>query len=192
MLICTCILCTRPKWFCLTMVDIHFFLEIQITDYERKYTTPSWVCTIPIFILQCFDETSQGGTTRQQAITDLSWIDFFLLFCSGEYFQGVIDKVSTPFHLQYIQFYIDITPFPDTTANPYNCATESFVSLLFTTQNNWIKGESIRNGKTGNPRECAVATITRRVAHLQRHSASSRMLLLEVSKNVKFSTIRIT
>ena len=115
------------KKVCLSNNGRHPLSSVNTTySLYRKDPDSSWFCIIPISILQYIDETYQGGATRQQVITDLAWIDFFLLLRSGEYFQGFIDTVSTPFHLQYIQSYVDGTPFPATTANPYNCAIASF------------------------------------------------------------------
>ena len=73
--------------------------------------------------------------------------------------------------------------FPATTATPYTCATASFIIFLFSTQNNEVKGESIRIGETIHPRVCVVASIQRRVAQLQLHSASTRTPLVSVSRN---------
>ena len=41
-----------------------------------------------------------------------------------------------------------------------------FVSLLFTTQKNGVKGESIVHGHTGHPQECPVVSMHLRVENL--------------------------
>ena len=144
-----------------TMDGINFRLGRQLAAYAHEDPAPSRVRPIPISILHCLGATAQGGTSRQQAVADLAWIAFFFLLRPGEYFQGGNDTVSTPFCLQYIQFYVDGAPFPATTATPYNCATTSFIRLLFTTQKNGAKADSIGHGETGHPRACAVAAVRR-------------------------------
>ena len=122
------------------MGDINFHLGRQLASYAREDTDPSRVCTTPISILQCLDKKLQGDKSQQQAIEDLEWIALLFLLNPGKHFQGGIGNVSTPFHLQDIQFYVDRSPFPAKTATPHTCETENFVSLLFTTYKNVTKG----------------------------------------------------
>ena len=171
------------------MVCIKFCPGRQLEAYACKDTDPYRVPSIPISILHCLNATYQGGTTIQQAITDLDCIYFLILLRPGEYFQEGTDTVSTSFCVQYIQLYVDRTPPPSTTATAYNCATASFISLLFTTQKNEISGKSIGHRNTGSPQSCALAAIRRCVVNQQRHGASSHTLLEAVSKNWKWSTI---
>ena len=169
---------------------IFFRLGRQLTAYARKDSAPSWVRPIPISILYCHNVISQGGTTRQQAIAYLTCITFFFLLRPLEYYQGGTDTVLTPFCLQYIQLYADENSFPATITTPYSCAAIFFVRILFATEENGFKGESIGNGNNGHPHECTVSEIRRHVAHLQKHDASSRTPVALVSKNGKCSTIR--
>ena len=79
-----------------TMGGINSFMGRQIVAYAHEYLYTYQVHTIPISILHCIDATSQGGTSQQQAITDLAWISFFLLFCPDKYFKRGTNTVSTP------------------------------------------------------------------------------------------------
>ena len=64
-----------------------------------------------------------------------------------------------------------------------------FVSLLFTTQKNGVKGESIGHGRTGHPQGCPVAVMCRRLAYLQRHGATSETPLSIFKKATKWQQI---
>ena len=83
-----------------------------------------------------------------------------------EYCAGGTNTVTTPFNLCDIQFFVGNQTYQATTASAAICAAATIVSLLFTTQKNGIKRESIGHGATGHSRACAVAAIWRRVAHL--------------------------
>ena len=107
----------------------------------------------------------------------------------GEYCAGGTDTVSTPFNLRDIQFFVRDQPTQPTTASATTCAAATFVSLLFTTQNNGVKGELIGHGATGHPRACAVEAIRRRVAHLRQHGATSDTHIAAVFNGVKWSTL---
>ena len=160
--------------------SINFFLGQQLAAYKREDPPLTRVCPLPISVLRTLNSAAQVGSNRQQAISDLAWIAFFFLLWPSEYCQGVTDTVSTPFRLWYIHFFIGNQPTPATTATPQECAAATFISILFTTQKNGVKGESIGHGTTGHPRACAVAAIRRRVAYLQHHSVTSHTPLASV------------
>ena len=65
-----------------------------------------------------------------------------------------------------------------------------FVSLLFTTQKNGVKGESIGHGHTGHPQGFPVVVMRRQVAYLLRHSANRKMPLSSFKKASKWQQIR--
>ena len=113
------------------------------------------------------DSIAQGSSPRGREIADLAWIDFLFLLRPGEYCAGGIDTLSTPFNLCNTQFFVGTQPTQSTTASIYTCAATTFVSLIFTTQKNGVKGESIERRATGHPRAYAVEEIWRGVAHLQ-------------------------
>ena len=79
---------------------------------------------------------------------------------------------------------------PATISSHTTCASETFFSLLFTTQKNDVKVESIRHGTTGHPRACAVAAIRRRVEPLQQHSAPINTHLAAIFNVKRRSTMR--
>ena len=87
---------------------------------------------------------AQGGSPRDQAITDLAWIAFFFLLRPREYCFGGTDTVSTPFTLHYIKFFVVTQHTQSTKASPVTCATATFISLLFTTQK-MVSKENLSN-----------------------------------------------
>ena len=136
------------------------------------------------------DSTAKGGSPQDHAIVDLAWIAFFFLLRPGEYCAGGTDTVTTPFTLRDIQSFVGTQPFQATTDSAATCSTATFVSLLFTTQKNGVKGGSIRHGATGHPRACAVAAIRRRMAHLRQHGATPDTHLAAVFNGAAWSTVR--
>ena len=136
------------------------------------------------------ESAAKNGSPRDHAIADLSWIAFFFLLRPGEYCAGGTKTVTTPFTLRDIQFFVGNQPFQATTASAPTCAAATFGSLLFTTQKNGVKGESIGHGATGHPRACAVATIRRRVAHLRQHGATPDTHLAVIFNGTAWSTVR--
>ena len=75
-------------------------------------------------------------------------------------------------------------PTQATTASAVTCAAATFVSLLFTTQKNGVKGESIGHGATGHPHACAVSAIRRR------HGSTPDTHLAAVFNGTTWSTVR--
>ena len=136
------------------------------------------------------DSAAKSGSLRDHAIADLAWVAFFFLLRPGEYCAGDTDTVTTPFNLRDIQFFVGNQPFQATTASSATCAAATFLSLLFTTQKNGVKGESIGHVATGNPRACAVAAIWCRVAHLRKHGATPDTHLAAVFNGTAWSTVR--
>ena len=63
---------------------LEFRMGIQLVAYARQDTPPSRLHPIPITILHCLNTTAQGGTPRQQAITELTWITFFFFLRLGD------------------------------------------------------------------------------------------------------------
>ena len=66
----------------------------------------------------------------------------------------------------------------------------NFVSLLFTTQNNGVKGESIGHDRTGQLQGFPVAAMRHRVAYLRRHGATGEALLSSYNKYTKWQHIQ--
>ena len=107
-----------------------------------------------------------------------------------EYCAGGTDTLSTPFNLRDIQFFVGNQPSQATTASATIFAAATFISLIFMTQKNGVKGELIGHGATGQPHACAVAAIRRRVAHLRQHGTTPDIHLAAVFNGVKWSTVR--
>ena len=164
------------------MGSLNFRLRQKIEAYEREDNPSTGAQPIPIKILHCLYATAQGGSPRQQSITDLAWIAFLFLLQPVEYCQGGSVSVSTTFQLWDIQFYVGRIPTPDTTAIPSMCASSYFV--------NGLKGDSIGNGETGHPRACAVAETRRHVAQLLQNSAGGHKSLAKVHRKNKWSSIQ--
>ena len=154
------------------MGAINFRLGRQLATYEKEDPAPGRVRPLPVFILHCMDSVANSVSTRDKAITELACIAFFFFLRPGEYYSSRRDTVSIPFNLRDIQFFLGDQPTQATTASATTCAATTFISLLFTTQNNGVKGESIRHSATGPPRARAVASIRRRVAHLRQQGAT--------------------
>ena len=167
------------------MGTIDFRLVQQLVTYEKEDTTPGRVFPFPVSILHCMDSVANNGTTRDKAIVDLAWIALFFLLRPGEYCAGGTDTVSPPFNLRNIQFFVGDQPTQATIDSATTCAATTFVSLLFTTQKNGVKGELIGHGTTGHPCACAAASIWRRVAHLRQHGATPDTHIAAVFNGVK-------
>ena len=65
-----------------------------------------------------------------------------------------------------------------------------FVSLLFTTQKNGVKGKSIRHGRTGHPQGFPVVTMHRQVKYLKRHGTTSETPLSSFKRATKWQQFR--
>ena len=172
------------KW-----VQETFFLHQQLAAYKREESSPTRFCPLPISIFHTLDAAAQGGTNLQQAITDLAWISFFFLMRPGDHCQGGADAVSTPFRLRDIQFFAGNQPTPVIASILQECAAANFSSLLFTNNNNRVKGESIVHGTIEHPMAYAVAAIRRRAEYLQHHVATRHTPLDSVFMNNKWTSM---
>ena len=121
---------------------------------------------LPVSIIQYLDTAAQGTTTRNISIRNLTWVAFFFLLCPGKYYKGSTDTVQHPFRLKDSHFSIGQQPYNAATAFNAVLAQADYVSLLFATQKNGVKGESIGHGRTNHPQGCPVAAMRRQVAHL--------------------------
>ena len=78
------------------MGSLSFRLGRKLAAYKREYPPPTRVRPLPISVLHTLETAAQGGTNRQQAIANPTWITFFSLLRLGEYCQGGINTVYTP------------------------------------------------------------------------------------------------
>ena len=72
--------------------QIDFWLGRKLATYAKQDPPLTRVRPIPVSVLQAIDATYQGGTTRQKASSDLSWIALFFLLRPGEYCRGGADS----------------------------------------------------------------------------------------------------
>ena len=146
------------------MGKLDFWLVHQLASYQKEDSTLTRVQSLPVIVIQALDTYGQETTARNIAISNLTWVAFFVLLRPGEYCKGGTNTDQHPFRLKDVQFIIGHQPYNNATASNAVLAQSDFVILLFTTQNNGVKGESIGHGRTGHPQGCPVASICRRVA----------------------------
>ena len=127
---------------------------------------------LPVRGIQALDISAQGNTARNIAIRNLTWFALSFLLRPGKYCKGGTDTAQHPFRLKDVQFLIGQQTYNSATASNAVLDQADFVSLLFTTQKNGVKGELIVHGRTGHPQGCPVAAMYRQVAYLQRHGTT--------------------
>ena len=159
-------------------------------SYQKENSPPKIVRPFPVIIIQSLDTAIQGTTPRNIDISYLTWVAFFLLLLPGKYCKGGTDTAQHPFRLKYVQFFIVQQSYNAATVSNAVLAQAEFISPLFITQKNGIKGESIGNGRTGHPQGCPVAAMHRRVEYLLRHGATSETPLSSIKKAFKWQQNR--
>ena len=90
--------------------------------------------------------------------------------------------MSTPFNLQDIHLFFIHQMISANTTNPTVCTTAKLATLLFTTQNNRVKGKSTVCGTMDHPRACVVVATWRYVAQLQQRVAAVLGIILSFGK----------
>ena len=108
--------------------------------YQRDDYPSTRVWPLPLRFIQALDTAVQGTTSRNIAISNLTWVALFLLLRPGEYCKGGIDIDQYPFSLKDIQLFTVRHPCNSATVSNAVLAQADFFSLLFTTQNNSVKG----------------------------------------------------
>jgi hypothetical protein len=104
------------------------------------------------------------------AIADLLVIGFFFMLRPGEYVFH--SDQATPFRLQDVSFGLpNARTINATVITEAELATATTVNLLFTTQKNGVRGETITHGDTTDPRLSPVQAVARRVCHLRQNNA---------------------
>ena len=121
---------------------------------------------LPLRVIQALDTSAQGTTSINITIRDFICVTFFFLLRPGEYCKGGTATSQHPSSLKDIQLFVVQQPYNSATVFNVVLAQADFVSLLFTTHNNGIKGESIGNGCIGHPQECPVAAMRPQVQYL--------------------------
>ena len=162
--------------------ELDFLLWFQLASYQNRDYSPTIVRPLPVSVIQDLDTAAQGTTPRNIVISNLTWIDLFFLLWPGKYCRGGTDTDQHLFRLKDVQFFNVQQPYNSVTASNAMLAQADFVSLLFTTQKNGVKGESIRQGCTGHPQGCPVAAMFSQVVYLWRHGVTSETLLSSLQK----------
>ena len=121
---------------------------------------------LPVRIIQALDTAAQGTTQINIAISNIAWVTFFFLLRPSKYCRNGTNTAQHLCRLKDVQFFIGQKPYNASTASNALLVQANFVSLLFKTQKNGIKGKSIGHRRTGHPQGCPVAAMRRRVAYL--------------------------
>ena len=135
------------------MEKLNFRLVIQLESYHKEDSPPTIVQPLPVNVIQYLDTAAQGTTARNIAISDLTWVALFFFLWPGEQCKGGTNIARNSFRLKDVQFFIGPQPYNAATASNAVLAQAYFVSLLFTTQKNGVKGQLIGHGCTGHPQE---------------------------------------
>ena len=141
--------------------------------------------TLPLRVIQALDTATQGTTSRNIAIRDLTRVALFFLLCPGKYCKGGTNTAQHPFSIKDIQLFVVQQPYNSATVSNVVLSQADSVSLLFITQNNGVKGESIGHGRTIHPQECPMAAMRHRVAYLRRHGATGNTPISSLKKGNK-------
>ena len=107
---------------------------------------------LPVSVIQSLDTAAQVTTARNIAIINIIWVAFLFLLHPVQYCRGGTDTAQHPLRLNYIQFFIGQQPYNAATVSNNVLAQADFVSFLFTTQKNCVKGESIGHGTPVTPK----------------------------------------
>ena len=119
---------------------LNFWLGRQLTSYQKEGSPPTIVRPLPISVIQALDTTAQGTTTRNIAIGNLTWVAFFFLLQPGGFCKGSNDTAQHPFRIKNVQLFIGQKSYNAVMASNTVLSQADFVSLLFTTQKNRVKG----------------------------------------------------
>jgi hypothetical protein len=101
------------------------------------------------------------------AILDMAIIGFFFLCRPGEHTKT---RDNTPFKLQDVTLFrngtvVEWKTIPIENIGEIDSATSA--QLMFTTQKNGVKGETMQHGMTGDPHVCPVRALVRRITYLR-------------------------
>ena len=136
-------------------------------------------------VIQAFDTSAQGTTQRNISISNLTCVAFFFPLWNGKYYKGSIDTTHHPFRLRGVQLSIGQNPYNAATSTNNILTQEGFVSLLFATHNNGVKGESIGHRRTVQPQGYPVAVMRHQVAYLRRNGATGATPISSIKKGNK-------
>ena len=172
------------------MGKLDFRLGRKLESYQKKDSPPTRLRPLPVSVIQALDTAAQGTTTRNIAISDLTWVAFLFLLRSGGYCKGGTNTSQQPFRIKDVQFFIVQHPYNNATASNAVISQANFVSLLVTTQSNDVKGKSIGNSCTGHHQGCLVEAMRLQVAYIRCHGATSDTFLSSYNKGTKWKHIQ--
>ena len=95
---------------------------------------------LPLIVIQSLDTAAQGTISINISISNLTWVALFLLLRPGKYCKGSTGTEQYPFSLKDIQLFILQQTYNSATVSNAVLYQADFVSLLFTTHNNGVKG----------------------------------------------------
>ena len=99
------------------MGKLNFRLGRQLESYQKEYSPPTRVRPLPFSVIQDLDTVAQVTTSRNIALSNITWVAYFFLLWPGEYCKGGTKTAQHPFRINNVKFSIG--------QNPYNAATES-------------------------------------------------------------------
>ena len=172
------------------MGKLDFRLGRQMESYKKEHSTLTRVRPLPVNVIQALDTAAQGTTPRNTAISNLTWVAFCLLLRHVEYCKGGTDNTHHLFRLKEVQLFIGYQPYNAATATNNILTQADFVSLIFTTNKNGVKADSIRHGITRHPQEYPVAAMHFRVEYLQHNGATGNMPIPSIKIYNKWQQIR--
>jgi hypothetical protein len=153
-----------------TRGTMEFRLGRQLRGYAKADPWPDRVKPVPISaVYHAANIARHHGTAESLAVIHMLYIAFFFLCQPGKYTAPTAD--NAPFRLQDVTFYIGNRSVLAPTATVDDLARATFVTLIFTTQKNAVRGEVIGLGLSGDPFICPVRLVASRVRHLLHNNA---------------------
>lgn len=145
-------------------------LKHLLAYYAKQDPPPTRVKPVPVQLVQALLRNAHLTTDEYfRATADMTCIGFYFLMRPGEH---TFTRQNTPFHLRDVRLWIGGYRLrPDAATTDAQFQAVSNVQLEFTTQKNGVRGEVISQGRSGDPLNCPVKAVVRRVRHLLSHGA---------------------
>jgi len=157
-------------------------LSRQLRGYTKQDPPPARVKPIPVQILRLACQLAEAVNSDESlAAADMTWLAFFFLLRPGEYTSPAED--SHPFRLEDIRLWRNEQCLSYCTATEADMSSATFVALVFTTQKNGVKGETIGHGRSDDPVACPVRTVVRRLLYLRSLGVPSDTFLCAYQHN---------
>ena len=148
------------------MGKLNFRMGRQLASYQKDNSSPTRVWPLPVGIIQALYTVAQVTTARNINISNITCVAFFLLIWSGKYRKGGTNTAHYPLRLKDVQFFIGQQPYNSTKSSNPVLPQANFAIVLFITQKNGVKRESIRHVRTGHPQGFPVAAVCCLVEYL--------------------------